>query len=177
MRACYVPVRLVATALAVAAAAGCMSVGDDAGSPSPSHSTGRHGGAALDGGTVVGEGVGGGRGGAAVKGGKHEPDASASGTSASPSASESRKGAKGKGDQPTAKGMSKNGDGGDGGVPPAPTNGEPSSTDTPPDPPSPFQPDPPSPTPTTAEPSSSAHEQTTQLMQREPAPQAGAPAV
>ncbi|EPJ34557.1 hypothetical protein STAFG_8369 [Streptomyces afghaniensis 772] len=51
----YVPVRLAATVVAVAAAAGCMSVGDDGagGSAKPSHSAGRHGGEAPDGGSAV----------------------------------------------------------------------------------------------------------------------------
>lgn len=51
MRPLYVPVRLAVTALAVAAAAGCMSVGDDDGSQArPSHSAGQRGGGAPGGG-------------------------------------------------------------------------------------------------------------------------------
>lgn len=55
MRPLYVPVRLAATALAVAAAAGCMSVGDDesGGGARPSHSAGERGGAVPDGGPAV----------------------------------------------------------------------------------------------------------------------------
>ncbi|PNG16385.1 hypothetical protein C1J00_42195, partial [Streptomyces cahuitamycinicus] len=54
MRPLYVPVRLAATVVAVAAAAGCMSVGDDAGgSVKPSHSAGQRGGEAPDGGPAV----------------------------------------------------------------------------------------------------------------------------
>ncbi|MYS55815.1 hypothetical protein GTW46_38170, partial [Streptomyces sp. SID6013] len=55
MRPLYVPVRLAATALAVAAAAGCMSVGDDApgGGGRPSHSAGERGGEVPDGGPEV----------------------------------------------------------------------------------------------------------------------------
>ena len=55
MRPLYVPVRLAATALAVAAAAGCMSVGDDApgGGGKPSHSAGERGGEVPDGGPAV----------------------------------------------------------------------------------------------------------------------------
>lgn len=52
MRPMYVPVRLAAAVVAVAAAAGCMSVGDDAGgSAKPSHSAGQRGGEAPDGGS------------------------------------------------------------------------------------------------------------------------------
>ena len=55
MRPLYVPVRLAATVMAVAAAAGCMSVGDDgaAGARKPSHSAGQRGGEAPDGGPAV----------------------------------------------------------------------------------------------------------------------------
>ena len=53
MRALYVPVRLAATVMAVAAAAGCMSVGDDGDRPAPSHSAGQRGGEAPDGGSAV----------------------------------------------------------------------------------------------------------------------------
>lgn len=60
MRPMYVPVRLAAAVAVVAAAAGCMSVGDDAGGGAkPSHSAGQHGGAAPDGGSgVPGGGIG-----------------------------------------------------------------------------------------------------------------------
>ncbi|RSS92322.1 hypothetical protein EF919_19275, partial [Streptomyces sp. WAC02707] len=60
MRPLYVPVRLAATAVAVVAAAGCMSVGDDAsgGGATPSHSAGERGGAAPDGASAVGGNAG-----------------------------------------------------------------------------------------------------------------------
>ncbi|MYQ47274.1 hypothetical protein GTW40_19810, partial [Streptomyces sp. SID4985] len=45
MRPKYVPVRLVVTVLAAAAATGCVRVGEDAGPARPEHSAGqRHGG-------------------------------------------------------------------------------------------------------------------------------------
>ncbi|WP_416973601.1 hypothetical protein [Streptomyces sp. 4F14] len=53
MRSCSLSVRLAASLLAVAAASGCMSVGDDgegAGAAKPSRSAGERGGAAPDGG-------------------------------------------------------------------------------------------------------------------------------
>ncbi|MCK1823846.1 hypothetical protein MTQ10_30815, partial [Streptomyces sp. XM83C] len=53
MRPLYVPVRLAATVMAVAAAAGCMSVGDDdTGGSRPSHSADQRGGAEPDGGSA-----------------------------------------------------------------------------------------------------------------------------
>ncbi|MDX3385399.1 hypothetical protein PV682_28590 [Streptomyces niveiscabiei] len=58
MRSCSLSVRLAASVLAVAAASGCMSVGDDAdgaGAAKPSQSAGQPGGAAPDGGKA-GEG-------------------------------------------------------------------------------------------------------------------------
>ncbi len=60
MRRLYVPVRLAATALAVAAAAGCMSVGDGAsgGDAGPSRSAGEQGGKEPDGGSHVPGGAG-----------------------------------------------------------------------------------------------------------------------
>ncbi|NEA94112.1 hypothetical protein G3I22_17615, partial [Actinospica acidiphila] len=75
MRRLYVPVRLAATVVAVAAAAGCVSVGDDdaGGKAAPSHSAGRSGGEAPDGGT---DRVGGkaGHGAAGADGGRDEKD-------------------------------------------------------------------------------------------------------
>ncbi|WP_416986406.1 hypothetical protein [Streptomyces sp. T028] len=174
----YVPVRLAATVLAVAAAAGCMSVGDDAGGPAkPSHSAGQRSGVEPDGGPA---GVGGGYMGAAGgdgkhghgKGrGKHGASASAS-ASASPSAGGSASASAG----PAKPGRTvKPGE-------PTPTNEQPTTPGSPdPEPPAPS-PEPPSPVPdpTVAEPSSSAHEETgggtgPQLIQREPAPEAAPP--
>ncbi|MEV5906631.1 hypothetical protein AB0L81_43370, partial [Streptomyces sp. NPDC052127] len=70
MRPLYVPVRLAATVMAVAAAAGCMSVGhEEGGRAKPSHSAGQRGGEAPGG---VSAGSGGGFGmGAAGGDGKH----------------------------------------------------------------------------------------------------------
>ncbi|WST77272.1 hypothetical protein OG762_23570 [Streptomyces sp. NBC_01136] len=174
MRALYVSVRLAATVIAVAAAAGCMSVSDDGGRPGPSHSAGRRAGEAPHGESAVGgggfwfHGRTGVRGGASVK-----PGESASGT-ASPSAS-------GSGDAKPSGGATGKGDGKGRPQQPAPSNGDPSPTHatsdpTPPPPPPPPPPVSPSSEPTTAEPSSSAHEQSAQLVQREPAPRAGGPA-
>ncbi|MDX2780399.1 hypothetical protein PV379_24205, partial [Streptomyces caniscabiei] len=53
MRALNVSVRLAATVLAVAAAGGCMSVGDDGRKPGPSPSVGQRGGERPDGGTAM----------------------------------------------------------------------------------------------------------------------------
>ncbi|MFE9098006.1 hypothetical protein [Streptomyces sp. NPDC007264] len=175
MRACYVLVRLAATVLGAAAAVGCMSVGDDAGSPSPSHSAGRHGRAPRDGAPGASGRVIGNPDGTAPKGGSPEPDAS--GTSGSPSVSASGPGAEGGKGRPTDKGPSRNGKGGGGTVPPpAPTDQEPTPTQTSADPSPTQEPDPSSPPPTTAEPSSSAHEQAAQMVgTRVPAPRAGEP--
>ncbi|RSN33988.1 hypothetical protein DMH12_38575, partial [Streptomyces sp. WAC 04229] len=69
MRPLYVPVRLAATAMAVVAATGCMSVGDDesGGGVRPSHSAGERGGEAPGGGPA---GPGGSAGHEAAAGGK-----------------------------------------------------------------------------------------------------------
>ncbi|WP_282087688.1 hypothetical protein [Streptomyces tendae] len=187
MRPLYVPVRLAATALAVAAAAGCMSVGDDepGGGARPSHSAGERGGAVPDGGP-------------AVSGGNAGYDAAAAGEGHGKG-----KKAKGKGKgRDEGDGKGKGGKGGDGGAgsvtePPAarptgapPPDGgdhDPEPTRTPPaEPTRTAEPEPtrteeppasPTPDPTVAEPSSSAHEPPgTQLEQREPAPAAGTPA-
>ncbi|MFF3942828.1 hypothetical protein [Streptomyces phaeofaciens] len=175
----YVPVRLAATVMAVAAAAGCMSVGDDEGGRAkPSHSAGHRGGDAPDGGPA---GVGGGYMGAAGTDGKHghgrgkgRPSASAS-ASGSPSAGASASASAG----PVQPGKTEKP-----GVP-APTKAQPSAPASPdPEPPVPSpEPPPPSAEPTVAEPSSSAHEPggaagggtAPQLVLREPAPEAGAP--
>lgn len=177
MRPLYVPVRLAATVVAVAAAAGCMSVGDDdaGGSVKPSHSAGQRGGEAPDGGPAVsGGGAGFGAAGAdgergRGKGGKGKRGkGGGAGESVSPAVSPSAD------VSPTVPGRDK-----PGGpvrptpkppVPPAPTRtAEPEPTPTPPEPTASPEP--------TPEPSSSAHEPPgPQLGQREPAPEAGAPA-
>ncbi|MFI8235286.1 hypothetical protein ACIGDI_41500 [Streptomyces sp. NPDC085900] len=172
MRPMYVPVRLAATVLAVATAAGCMSVGEDAGGDGarPSHSAGRHGGEAPDGGTAI---SGGGWLGAAADGkhpgkkGKGKDGGKSASPSASPSAgataSAPARGGAGRTDQPGA---------------PTPTRATPTATHTDPQPPTPTEqptssaPEP----PPSAEPSSSAHPDAgPQLAQREPAPTAGSP--
>ncbi|MEU4085970.1 hypothetical protein [Streptomyces aureus] len=178
MRALYVPVRsrvparLVAAALTVAATAGCMSVGDDAGRPAPSQSAGRHvdgvpGGGAAGGGGIGSFGGKSGKGGKGHKGGKAsaKPGESASGD---PSASASP------GAKPSAKITVKSGDLSEN---PAPPGEEPTPTRTTAEPtPEPPPASSPAPDPGTAEPSSSAHEQPLpQLVQREPAPEAGSP--
>ncbi|MGW1211913.1 hypothetical protein ACWD5F_20080 [Streptomyces sp. NPDC002499] len=174
MRALYVPVRLAVTVVAVAAVAGCMSVGDDGegGGAKPSHSAGRHGNEAPDGGTgLAGGGSGIGAAGDAKHGGRKghgKPGESAS-PSASPSADASAsapvKGKPGRTEKPGDPAPTK--------APPTPTQSEqppPAS----PEPPPPASPEPP---PPSAEPSSSAHpEAGPQLVDREPAPTAGTPA-
>ncbi|MYW48378.1 hypothetical protein GT346_34985, partial [Streptomyces sp. SID161] len=69
MRPSYVPVRLAVTVLALTAAAGCVSVGDDAGRARPAHSAGQRGGEVPDGGPA--QGAGGLAGEGAVGDGKH----------------------------------------------------------------------------------------------------------
>ena len=185
MRPLYVPVRMAATALAVAAAAGCMSVGDDGsgGRAKPSQSAGERGGEVPEGGP-------------AVSGGNAGYDAAA----ADEGHGKGKKGAGG--DRAGGDGKGKGGEGGKGkdasaSAPPAahptgapPPNGGnhgPEPTRTPPaEPTRTAEPEPtpteeppasPTPDPTVAEPSSSAHEPPgTQLEQREPAPAAGTPA-
>ncbi|MFC9466072.1 hypothetical protein [Streptomyces coelicoflavus] len=188
MRPLFVPVRLAATAMAVVAATGCMSVGDDepGGSVGPSHSAGERGGEVPEGGPAVSGGNAGYD--AAAADGKHGKGKKAEG--------------KGKdADEGDDKGKGKGGEEGEGkdtsaSLPPAarptgdqPPNGgdhDPGPTRTPPaEPTRPAEPEPtppeeppasPTPEPTVAEPSSSAHEPPgTQLEQREPAPAAGAP--
>ncbi|MEU9383539.1 hypothetical protein AB0D38_22260, partial [Streptomyces sp. NPDC048279] len=68
MRPLYVPVRLAVTVMAVAAAAGCVNVGDDAGKVKPSHSAGHRDGEGGDGGSGVSGGGGAGYGGEAADG-------------------------------------------------------------------------------------------------------------
>ncbi|MFD5640144.1 hypothetical protein ACFWJM_39220 [Streptomyces sp. NPDC127077] len=172
MRALYVPVRLAAAVLAVAATAGCMSVGDDAGRPGPSHSADRRAdGVPGDGSAVVGGEVGSysGKSGKGGKGRRHGKASAKPGESASGDASASP------GAKPSAKATEKDGAPSKASTPPGGeptpprTSAEPSPEPPPASPPSP-------PDPGTPEPSSSAHEQpVTQLIQREPAPEAGSP--
>ncbi|WP_404190816.1 hypothetical protein [Streptomyces tauricus] len=166
----YVPVRLAAAALAVAASAGCMSVGDDEGSSRarPSHSAGQQGDEEPDGGSAAGREGSGPHGGSDGKHARVKPGKSASG-SASPSAGESGSAAPKKpvkGDTGGKKPRP--------GVP-SPTKEQPTPTRQDPEPSPPKETPPPSPDPTTAEPSSSAHpEPEPQLVERrEPAPEAG----
>jgi hypothetical protein len=175
VRAKYVPVRLAAAALAVAASAGCMSVGDDGGSrATPSRSAGQRGGEAPDGGSVVGGAVPDHRGTSDGKHARTKPRRSASG-SASPSADESgpaepRKPGKDGKDGKDGGGGKNPGPGG-----PAPTKEQPTPTRPAPEPTPTRETPAPSPEPSTAEPSSSAHpEPEPQLAERrEPAPRAG----
>ncbi|AYN43739.1 hypothetical protein D9753_18645 [Streptomyces dangxiongensis] len=166
MRPLNVPVRLAVAVLAVTAAAGCVNVGDDAGRARPAHSTGRHRGGAPGGGPVAGAGgvgreepaVGGkhGRGGKAKPGGSHPATAGPSGAD-SASAAPAKPGSTAEPGEPAP---SK--------VPPTPP-----VTSAPAEPPASTPPAPVS-EPPSAEPSSSAHEETgPQLVQREPAPAAG----
>ncbi|MEU6509219.1 hypothetical protein [Streptomyces sp. NPDC046942] len=176
MRPLYVPVRLAVTMLAVATAAGCVNVGDDAGRARPSHSAGRRGGEAPDGGPV--DGVGGRQHGGSAGDGKHgnggtvkpgeSPSASAAPSAAgSASAPPAQPGRPGK-PQKTP---------GPGGPPPTAAPSTPPVTSQPPAPPASTPPPPPPSQSPTPEPSSSAHEGPgPQLVQREPAPEAGAPA-
>ena len=177
MRPMYVPVRLAATVMAVAAAAGCMSVGEDGDGPArPSHSAGQRGGEAPDGGPAgVGGGYLGPRGGDGKRGhGKGKDKASAS---ASPSASPSAGASESAPTRPVKPGRTEKPGA------PTPTKAQPPTPTRSPDPEPPApSPEPPSPSaePTTAEPSSSAHEgnggTAPQLAEREPAPEAGVPA-
>ncbi|WP_251094028.1 hypothetical protein [Streptomyces sp. Caat 7-52] len=175
MRPLNVPVRLAVTVLAVTAAAGCVNVGDDAGRARPSHSAGQRGGEAPGGAPVadvrgfadedvIGDGKRGHR-------GKAKPGRSAS-APAGPSGTGSASGKPGKPGTPGKPGEPGTTD------PP----GDPAPTEVPPTPPaSSAPPEPPASTPPppvseqpSAEPSSSAHDETgPQLVQREPAPAAG----
>ncbi|OLZ68660.1 hypothetical protein AV521_21055 [Streptomyces sp. IMTB 2501] len=173
MRPLSVPVRLTVSVLALAAAAGCVNVGDDAVPARPSHSAGRHGGEAPDGGPVDGA-RGFGEHGRAGEDNKHEHGGKAK-PGTSPSASDTPSGEDSVPAAPAKPGKPgrtvKPGD-------PAPTEAPPTppATSAPPEPP-PSTPPPATSEPPTAEPSSSAHAETgPQLVQREPAPAAGAPA-
>ncbi|WP_282703270.1 hypothetical protein [Streptomyces sp. CC219B] len=179
MRPLYVPVRLAATVMAVAAAAGCMSVGEDGGggSAKPSHSKGHRGGEAPDWGPAA-SGGGVGYGGVVADGergdGKGEGKDKRKGEdegeeSASPSASVSApvSGAPAP-DKPGS--TEKPGESEPTKAPPVPSRpADPEPTPTPPEPT-------PTAEPTPAEPSSSAPgDAGPQLVQREPAPEAGSP--
>ncbi|MFD9394305.1 hypothetical protein ACFWBB_27305 [Streptomyces sp. NPDC060000] len=175
MRRLYVPVRLAATVMAVAAAAGCMSVGDEEGGRTrPSHSAGQRGGEAPG---RDSEGAGGGFGmGAAGGDGKHGHGKGDRGKAKAP-ASASAVPPTG-GSAPASAGAVKPGKSEKPGAP-TPTGGQSTAPTRSPDPEPPAPtPEPPSPTPepTVAEPSSSAHEgdggAAAQLMDREPAPEA-----
>ncbi|MER6788166.1 hypothetical protein ABT330_26735 [Streptomyces sp. NPDC000658] len=178
MRPLYVPVRLVATVMAVAAASGCMSVGDeDGGRARPSHSAGHRPGEAQGGDAA---GAGGGLGmGPAGGDGRHGPGKGGrSGASASAAASASPSAG---GSAPAPKGPVKPGrtDGPGASTPSGAQTAAPTRSPDP-DPPAPS-PAPPSPSaePTVAEPSASAHDDggtLPQLADREPAPEAGWPA-
>ncbi|MFF7385820.1 hypothetical protein [Streptomyces griseoluteus] len=160
MRRLYVPVRLVVAVLAVAAASGCVRVGDDAGPRRTPHSAGQRQGVDSGGGPVSG-------GGGAETDGEDEGDGKHGhggkkrkhGESAAASADEREPGKKVSA-EPSGPGQTvRPGE-------PAPT-GEPTpppSTSAPPEPPA-STPPPPDTEPPSAEPSSSAHE--------DPAPQLG----
>ncbi|MBL1083417.1 hypothetical protein JK359_15765 [Streptomyces actinomycinicus] len=165
MRPLYVPVRLAVAALAVTAAAGCVNVGDDAGRARPVHSAGQRGGEAPDGGPVAGVGDLGHE--EAAADGKHGHGRKKKpGKPVSASARPSRAGSASA--VPAKPGRTeKPGEPEPSAVPPTP----PAST-PPPEPPASTPP--PVSEPPSAEPSSSAHEETEpQLVQREPAPAAG----
>ncbi|MET8946607.1 hypothetical protein ABZX30_24330 [Streptomyces sp. NPDC004542] len=172
MRPLTVPVRLAATAMALAAASGCVHVGDDASPARQSPSAGQRGGQAPDGLTVV-SGRGGAYGGETADGKHGHGGKAKAGKSASASATPSAKGSA-SASTPTRPGRTeKPGDPAPTKAQPTPTRtAEPASTPPPPSPLPPASSEPPS-----AEPSSSAHEGTgPQLAQREPAPRAGSPA-
>ncbi|WP_405919750.1 hypothetical protein [Streptomyces longwoodensis] len=177
MRPLYVPVRLAATVLAVATAAGCMSVGDGEGGPArPSQSAGQPGDGVPGGARASGGGRLGHPGGHADGKGGHgkgrgEDDASGSPTASPTSGASAPPPA---GEEP---GRGGDGKGPDGPGAPSPSGDQPTPPrPTPSDPPPPEPPASPSPEPTVAEPSSSAHEDPRpQLAERLPAPEAGAP--
>ncbi|MEU2563570.1 hypothetical protein ABZ626_30200 [Streptomyces longispororuber] len=184
MRQLYVSVRWAAAAMAVAATAGCMSIGDDgSGAPAPGKSGRERGGAAApDGGTVLPgaareEGRDGGRRGDDDKGqkGRGGKDRGRRG--------EDRKAAGPRDDKPGTK-PSRAGSGTTAASVEPTRNGRPTPTRTKPGPrptrttPTPDPtPEPPSPTPdpTTPEPSSSAHGEVEGPVkeQGEPSPAAG----
>lgn len=187
MRHVYVSVRLAAAVVAVAATAGCMSIGDDgSGGPAPARSAGeRSGAAAPDGGTVTpggarGAGPEGGREGG-EKGGKGGKDAKGGEKGRGKDGKKPDAG-RGKDAAPDDK-PSRGGSGGGSTVEPTSDGGRPTPTRTRPGPRptrSTPAPDPttatPTPTqePTSPEPSSSAHGGVGEPAGRgEPSPQAG----
>jgi hypothetical protein len=172
VRPLYVSVRLAAAVVAVTAAAGCVSVGEDSGGGSrPSHSAGQRGGEAGEGAAAVsGDAVGRVRGQADGKhghGGKGKGGKSPSAPASSSAGAGASATTPGKRDLPPKAGE------------PTPTDAvsEPPHTSSAPEPPPASSPPPPaSPDPTVAEPSSSAHQGTgPQLEQRAPAPAPGRP--
>ncbi|MGC9442339.1 hypothetical protein [Streptomyces sp. WG5] len=187
MRPLYVPVRLAVTAVAVAAVAGCMSVGDDVsdGGVRPSRSAGERDGEASGGGPEVSGGTAG-HGAAAAderrgrgKGEKGKDDGKGKGKDEGRSKDEGGKGKDAQPSDPAPVGPAGPTPGKGGDDEPAPTRTPPAEPTRPVEPqPTPTAEPPASPTPepTVAEPSSSAHEPPgTQLAQREPAPEAGQP--
>lgn len=172
MRPLPVPVRLAAAVMAVAATAGCVNVGEDGGRASPSHSAHQSGGAAPgDGGPAWPQDDAGY--GATASHGKHGHRGKKSKRghrSASASAAPSKAGRSST--SPVKPGSSQKP------ADPPPTQAPPPVTTTSPEPETPETSVPPPPVTElpTAEPSSSAHEETLpQLAQREPAPEAGVP--
>jgi hypothetical protein len=168
VRAWYLPVRLAATVMAVAAATGCMRVGGDGLTPGPPHSARQHGGAEPDGGSAVtGGGIPGHQGGHDTAGTPAGRDGSAA-ASVSPSASGTP--------EPSSKASSEEGKDRhkrDKPQIPDPAMSQPTPTRTEEQPPPTREPESPAPEPSTAEPSSSAHQQGTRLAEREPAPRVG----
>ncbi len=196
VRAVYVPVRLAAVVLAVTTAAGCVSVGGDgeSGSARPSSSAaGQRAGEAPDGGSVLEDGDARAEGGrhagkhGAKKRGKHgargaKPSGAAPGRGKR--AKRPAEASGGQGGHGAGRGGGRGNGGGSGeagsGGPPQPgaTGGEPVPSE--PAAPTPTQePETPSPPePTTAEPSASAHEPVSRMVEREearPSPEAGVP--
>jgi hypothetical protein len=182
VRPLYVPVRLAATVLAVAAAAGCMSVGDDesGGGVRPSHSAGQRGGEVPEGGPAAS----GGNAGYGAAAADEEHGRGKKAESGDRKGDGKERGGDGKGKDASASAAPP---AHPTGAPPKGGNPEPEPTRTPPaEPTRTVEPEPtptqeppasPTPEPTVAEPSSSAHEPPgTQLEQRQPAPAAGAPA-
>ncbi|WP_172382977.1 hypothetical protein [Streptomyces sp. MNP-20] len=181
MRQFYVSVRWAATVVAVAATAGCMSIGDDgSGAPVPGKSVKERGGAAApDGGTVLpgderGRDDDGGRGGGHGKGKKGKGKRGDKGEASPEARGDDKPGSKpsraGSGTAAASVEPTKNGR-------PTPTRTKPGPrpTRTTPTPDPTPEPPTPSPDPTTPEPSSSAHGEAEGPVkeQGEPSPEAG----
>ncbi|MEU0691319.1 hypothetical protein [Streptomyces uncialis] len=194
-----VPVRLATLAAALAATAGCVSVGDEAARPGPSHSSGpRDGEGAQPGGaaTTVDGGYGRYQGGRDAKphldgGGPRKkgasPSAPAPGSdpepgpnpdpgpgpagAPAPKPDDPRPARPTQAPRPTTPGAP---------TPVAPPEPTPTRVTPAPEPPKPT-PEPPAPEPTPAEPSSSAHEEppaqghAARMFRHEPSPEAGSP--